>query len=260
MKRALGFGYGILCYLVFLGVFVRAIWFVWTMDARPPESTLSRALLINAILLASFAVQHSGMARQSFKRAWTRLVPPLLERSTYVLLASLVLLTVVEFWQPLPGTIWTVQNAAVAALLQVLFWSGWLLLFTCTLLIDHFDLFGLNQAWTYWRKQKYEPPKFRTPGPYRLVRHPLYLGFLIAFWSAPRMTSGHLFFAIMCTAYILIAIQFEERDLVVIHGEAYRIYRSGVSMLVPLPGKTLPPAYEPEASNNSPAMTSKVGS
>lgn len=260
MKRALGFVYGILCYIFFLFVFLRAIWFVWTMDARVPQSPLSRALLINAILLGSFAVQHSGMARQGFKRAWTRLVPPLLERSTYVLMASLVLLTVVEFWQPLPGVVWTVHNPPAVTLLHALFWSGWLLLFTCTVLIDHFDLFGLKQVWKYARNQTYEPPKFRTPGPYRFVRHPLYLGFLIAFWSAPQMTSGHLFFAVMCTGYILFAIQFEERDLVSFHGEAYRVYRSGVSMLVPLPGKRLSATYASGETNNSSTMVSKVRS
>jgi len=237
MKRALGFAFGVLCYGIFLGVFLRAIWFVWTMDVREPQSTLSHALLINAALLAAFAVQHSGMARQGFKRAWTRFVPHLLERSTYVLMASLLLLTVVEFWQPLPGVVWTVNDPTAVKILQALFWAGWLLLFTCTLLIDHFDLFGLKQAWKYLRNKPYEPPQFRTPGPYRLVRHPLYLGFLIAFWSAPRMTSGHLFFAVMCTAYILVAIQFEERDLIKFHGEAYRMYRKGVGMLLPVPGR-----------------------
>lgn len=246
MKRTLGFAYGILCYIFFLGVFLRAIWFVWTMDNLGPQSPLSRALLINTALLGSFAVQHSGMARQSFKHAWTKFVPPLLERSTYVLTASLVLLTVVQFWQPLPGTIWAVHNSAAVKLLQSLFWFGWALLFICTVLIDHFDLFGLKQVWKYWRNETYEPPTFRTPGPYRLVRHPLYLGFLIAFWSAPRMTSGHLFFAVMCTGYILVAIQLEERDLVTFHGESYRIYRSGVSMLMPLPGKKHEPARKLE--------------
>jgi methanethiol S-methyltransferase len=234
MRRALGAVYGLLCYLVFLGVFVRAIWFVWTMDDLPLRAPLGRALIVDGALLASFAVQHSGMARRNFKRAWTRLVPPLLERSTYVIAASLALLAVVQFWQPLPGLVWSVSSPAAAALLRALFWAGWLLLFTCTLLIDHLDLFGLKQAWTYWHHDAYDPPQFRTPGPYRLVRHPLYLGFLIAFWSAPRMTSGHLFFAVMCTGYILIAIQFEERDLVAFHGEAYRRYRTRVSMLVPL--------------------------
>lgn len=237
MKRILGFAYGIFCYLFFLAVFLRAIWFVWTMDTNPPQGALSHSLLIDAALLSAFAVQHSGMARQGFKRAWTRVVPHLLERSTYVLMASAVLLSVVQFWQPLPGVIWTVSDPTAVKALQVLFWLGWALLFTCTLLIDHFDLFGLKQAWKYLRNRQYDPPQFRTPGPYRVVRHPLYLGFLIAFWSAPRMTSGHLFFAVMCTAYILFAIQLEERDLIKFHGEAYRVYREGVSMLLPVPGK-----------------------
>jgi protein-S-isoprenylcysteine O-methyltransferase Ste14 len=237
MKRVLGFTYGIICYAVFLFVFLRAIWFVWTMDSLAPQAPLTSALLINAALLGAFAVQHSGMARQGFKRAWTKIVPPLLERSTYVLMASLILFSVVQFWQPLPGTIWSVHSPGAVVFLNVLFWFGWALLFTCTLLIDHFDLFGLKQSWKFLRNQKYEPPTFRTPGPYRMVRHPLYLGFVIAFWSAPHMTSGRLFFAVMCTGYILVAIQLEERDLVSFHGELYRIYRSGVSMLVPLPGK-----------------------
>jgi methanethiol S-methyltransferase len=237
MKRFLGLLYGIACYLFFLAVFVRAIWFVWTMDTLEPRSTLTRALLINAGLLSAFAIQHSGMARQGFKRAWAKIIPRPLERSTYVFAASLALLMVVQFWEPLPGVVWTVHNAVAVKFLEVFFWSGWALLFICTVLIDHFDLFGLKQAWKYWRNEPYEPPAFRTPGPYRLVRHPLYLGFLIAFWSAPRMTSGHLFFAVMCTTYILVAIQLEERDLVAFHGESYRMYRRGVSMLLPLPGR-----------------------
>ena len=235
MKRLPGFTFGVLCYAVFLGVFLRAIWFVWTMDELSPRAPLTSALLINAALLGAFAVQHSGMARQGFKRAWTKIVPPLLERSFYVLMASLCLLAVVEFWQPLPGTIWRTTNPAAVALLHAGFWFGWALLFTCTLLIDHFDLFGLKQSWKYLRGEEYQPPVFRTPGPYRMVRHPLYLGFLIAFWSAPHMTSGRLFFAVMCTGYILVAIQLEERDLVNFHGESYRMYRQAVSMLLPLP-------------------------
>lgn len=237
MKRVIGFTYGVLCYVFFLGVFLRAIWFVWNMDNLAPQGPLSRALLINAALLGAFAVQHSGMARQGFKRAWTKIIAPAVERSTYVLAASAALLLVVEFWQPVPGVIWTIQNPIAVAVLQGAFWFGWALLFTCTLLIDHFDLFGLKQVWKYLRQERYEPPKFRTPGPYRLVRHPLYLGFLISFWSAPRMTSGHLFFAVMCTGFILFAIQLEERDLIGFHGDEYRRYRKGVSMLLPLPGK-----------------------
>jgi methanethiol S-methyltransferase len=237
MKRAIGFTYGVLCYVFFLGVFLRAIWFVWNMDSLAPQGPLSRALLINAALLGAFAVQHSGMARQGFKRAWTKIIPSEVERSTYVLAASAALLVVVEFWQPIPGVIWAIQNPIAVTILHAGFWFGWALLFTCTLLIDHFDLFGLKQVWKYLRQERYEPPNFRTPGPYRLVRHPLYLGFMISFWSAPRMTSGHLFFAVMCTGFILFAIQLEERDLIGFHGDEYRRYRKGVSMLLPLPGK-----------------------
>jgi protein-S-isoprenylcysteine O-methyltransferase Ste14 len=237
MKRILALLYGVFCYLFFLAVFLRAIWFVWTMDALPAKSPLGPAVLIDALLLGLFAIQHSGMARQGFKRAWTKLVQQPVERSTYVLVASATLLAVVVFWQPMPQTIWSVESQPWVLLLQVLFWMGWLLLLTSTFLINHFDLFGLQQVWRYSRNLAYEPPKFVTPGPYRLVRHPLYLGFLVAFWSAPHMTLGHLFFSVMCTGYILLAIQFEERDMVTFHGESYRVYRSGVSMLVPLPGR-----------------------
>ena len=233
MKRALALLYGVLCYVVFLAVFLRAIWFVWTMDSLAPTSPWVRALVIDAVLLGLFAVQHSGMARQGFKRVWTRIVPQPVARSTYVLIASLVLLAVGEIWQPLPGVGWHVEAPTAVEPLNVLFWFGWLLLVTCTFLVDHFDLFGLKQVWRYWRGMPYEPPTFKTPGPYRFVRHPLYLGFLIAFWSAPLMTSGRLFFSVMCTGYILLAIQFEERDLSDFHGEQYKVYRSGVSMIVP---------------------------
>ena len=237
MKRALGLLYGVLCYLFFLAVFLRAIWFVWTMDALPAKSSLGQAVLIDAVLLGLFAIQHSGMARQGFKRAWTKVVQQPIERSTYVLVASATLLAVVVFWQPMPQTIWSVDSQPWVLLLQALFWLGWLLLLTSTFLINHFDLFGLQQVWRYSRNLPYEAPKFVTPGPYRLVRHPLYLGFLVAFWSAPHMTLGHLFFSVMCTGYILLAIQFEERDMVKFYGEAYRAYRSGVSMLLPWPGR-----------------------
>lgn len=240
MKRSLGLLYGILCYLFFLAVFLRAIWFVWTMDKLPPRSPLWTTLLIDAALLGIFAVQHSGMARMGFKHFWTRFVPQPMERSTYVLLASAALLAMIEFWQPIPGTVWIVQSRFAEMLLQILFGLGWVLVLVGTFLINHFDLFGLHQVWGYWRNVPYDPPKFATPGPYRVVRHPIYLGFIIAFWSAPRMTLGHLFFAVMCTAYILLAIQFEERDLITFHGESYRIYRSGVSMLLPLPRKKAP--------------------
>ena len=240
MKRTLALIYGVVCYLFFLAVFLRAIWFVWTMDALPAKSPLGQAALIDAVLLGLFAIQHSGMARQGFKRAWTKLVQQPVERSTYVMVASATLLAVVVFWQPMPQTIWSVASQPWVLLLQVLFWMGWLLLLASTFMINHFDLFGLQQVWRYSRNLAYEPPKFATPGPYRLVRHPLYLGFLVAFWSAPHMTLGHLFFAVMCTGYILLAIQFEERDMVTFHGESYRVYRSGVSMLLPWPGRKKP--------------------
>ena len=235
MGRVVAFLYGIVCYLVFLAAFLYAIWFVWTLDAPQTAEPLGGALLVNTALLGLFAVQHSVMARQWFKRAWTKVVPEPVERSTYVLVASLVLIALVYFWQPMTAVIWEVETEAVAVTLQGLFWLGWLVVLVSTFLIDHFDLFGLKQVWLHLRHQTYEPPTFQTPGPYKLVRHPLYLGFLIAFWSTPRMTSGHLYFAVMCTAYILLAIQFEESDLVSIHGEDYKVYRSGVSMLVPWP-------------------------
>jgi protein-S-isoprenylcysteine O-methyltransferase Ste14 len=237
MKRSLGLLYGILCYLFFLAVFLRAIWFVWTMDSLPPRSPLLTTLAIDAALLGLFAVQHSGMARQGFKQFWTKFVPQPLERSTYVLFASAVLLAVIEFWQPIPGTVWILQSPVAGMILHFLFGLGWLLVLVGTFLIDHFDLFGLHQVWRYSRNLSYDPPKFATPGPYRIVRHPIYLGFIIAFWSTPHMTLGHLFFAMMCTAYIILAIQFEEHDLITFHGESYRVYRSGVSMLLPLPRK-----------------------
>jgi protein-S-isoprenylcysteine O-methyltransferase Ste14 len=237
MGRLLVLLYGTVCYFLFLGTFLYAIWFVWTMDEPQPAAPLGRALLINTGLLLLFAIQHSVMARQWFKRAWTKIVPQPVERSTYVLLASLALLAVFHLWQPMSTVIWEVEASAGQLVLQVLFWVGWLLVLVSTFLIDHFELFGFKQVWRHWKSQTFEPPAFRTPGVYKFVRHPLYLGFIVAFWSAPRMTLGHLYFAAVCTAYILVAIQFEERDLVRIHGEDYKVYRSGVSMLVPWPGK-----------------------
>jgi protein-S-isoprenylcysteine O-methyltransferase Ste14 len=233
--------YGLVCYAVFFATFCYAIWFVWTLDEPRPEPPLGRALLINTGLLLLFAVQHSGMARRGFKRAWTRIVPAHVERSTYVLASSVALFLVAYFWQPIPRVIWEIEAPAAQIILQVLFWAGWGLVLLSTFLISHGDLFGLKQVWTYWRGEPYKPPAFKVPGPYKLVRHPLYLGFLIAFWSAPRMTLGHLYFAAVTTAWILLAIQLEERDLVEIHGEPYQVYRSGVSMLVPWPGKKYKP-------------------
>ncbi|TAM79147.1 MAG: isoprenylcysteine carboxylmethyltransferase family protein [Acidobacteria bacterium] len=237
MLRLLALLYGVFCYLVFLVSFFWAIWFVWTLDAPRSGLSLGLALLIDAGLLALFAIQHSGMARQKFKRAWTKLLPRPLERSTYVLFSSLALLAIIVFWQPMPSVIWDIGPGFGRIVLQVLFWAGWLNLLLATFIIDHFDLFGLRQTWMYFRGVPYKYPGFRTPMEYKYVRHPIYLSFLIAFWSTPRMTLGHLFFAVMCTGFMLVAIQFEERDLVCFHGERYLEYKNQVPMLIPRPMK-----------------------
>jgi len=183
-----------------------------------------------------FAIQHSLMARQWFKRAWTRLVPAAVERSTYVLFSSVALLVLFWKWEPMGRVVWNVESGTGQILLYVLYAVGWLTVLVATFLINHFDLFGLRQVWLYLRGIPYTPLQFRTPGLYRIVRHPLYVGWLLVFWSAPLMTVAHLVFAIATTAYILLAIQFEERDLVRLHAE-YAEYRRRVPMLVPIGSK-----------------------
>lgn len=237
MKRTLALLYGAACYVLFLATFSYAIWFVWSLDRPSATAPWLRSMLIDMGLLALFAVQHSVMARQWFKRGWTRIVAPPVERSTYVLVASAVLLLLFGGWQPMPARLWSVENHVSQLIFHGLFAAGWVIVFVSTFLVDHFDLFGLKQVWIYWRGQKYQPTAFRVSGLYKWVRHPIYMGFIIAFWSTPSMSIGHLFFAAMCTAYIVVAIQFEERDLITFHGEPYRIYRSGVSMLAPWPRK-----------------------
>ncbi len=243
MGRILAFLYGVICYLTFFVTFLYAIGFVGNVfvpkavDTGALNSPLSVALIIDAVLLGLFAVQHSVMARQWFKRAWTKMVPPPVERSTYVLIASLMLLLLFWQWQPMGPVVWEVQNATASALLQALFWLGWGVVLVSTYLVDHFALFGLKQVHNQLKGRAAEPIPFQSPALYKMVRHPLYLGFIIAFWSTPRMTFGHLFFAIMTTAYIVVAIQFEERDLIRSYGETYRDYRQKVSMLIPLPRK-----------------------
>jgi protein-S-isoprenylcysteine O-methyltransferase Ste14 len=234
MKRTLILAYSVVCYCIFFATFLYAIWFVYTLDRVPASAPpVLQSVLINAALLAVFALQHSIMARQWFKQAWTKIIPRAVERSTYVLMASAALLALITFWQPLVTPVWTVQAPLGRALLQGLFWLGWGTVLVSTFLIDHFDLFGLGQAWTYFQGRQYTPPEFRTPGPYNVVRHPIYLGFLMAFWGTPSMTAGHLFFAVMTTAYIIVAIQLEERDLVSFHGATYQAYQRSVSMLLP---------------------------
>jgi protein-S-isoprenylcysteine O-methyltransferase Ste14 len=238
--RVLAFLYGIIAYLVFLVAFLYAIAFVGNIRLVPKTidsgaaAPVVRALIVDAILLSLFAVQHSVMARQWFKRAWKQFVPEPVERSTYVLMASLILLLLFWKWHPMKGIVWDVRNPNGRTILQGLFWIGWGMVLVSTWLVDHFDLFGLKQVFSYLRGKRAEPLPFKNPALYKIVRHPIYLGFVIAFWATPRMTSGHLFFAIMTTAYILVAIQFEERDLIKFYGDQYRDYRQHVSMLFPL--------------------------
>ena len=231
--------YGAVCYAVFFATFLYAIGFVGNLVVpkgidSEPGMPLVTALVIDLAVLAVFAVQHSVMARPAFKRRWTKLVPEAAERSTYVLFSSLALIALFYFWQPLGGVIWQVENPIGQALLWGGFALGWTLVLVATFLINHFDLFGLRQVWLHVRGVEYAPLKFATPGPYRFVRHPLYLGWLFAFWCTPTMTVTHLLFAVMTTAYILIAIQLEERDLITALGEDYRAYRERVPMILPI--------------------------
>jgi protein-S-isoprenylcysteine O-methyltransferase Ste14 len=245
MSRFIALIYGVAVYLFFLATFLWAIGFVAGLPGiKAIDSGLAgdagTAIAIDLALLSLFAVQHSVMARQGFKRRWTRLVPSAVERSTFVLAASLALALLLWQWRPLPDLVWTVETPFLAALLVGLSWLGWAVLLLATFLINHFELFGLQQVFDHWRGHRSEAPGFKTPALYRLVRHPIYLGFLLAFWATPRMSEGHLLFAVATTGYILIGIFFEERDLVAQFGDEYRRYRERVPMLLPLPGKPGP--------------------
>ena len=238
IKRILFFGYGLAAYAIFLATFLYAVAFVGgfivprRLDA-PLEGPIATAIAIDCALLMVFAVQHSVMARRWFKERWTQIVPWTIERSTYVLAASLALALLMWQWRPIGIEVWSVEDPTARAVLWVLFAAGWGTVLVVTFLINHFDLFGLRQVWMPLIGRPYTQVKFVTPLPYRVVRHPLYFGFLLAFWSTPHMTLAHLLFAVATTAYIVLAIQFEEHDLIAEHGEAYRDYRRKVPMLVP---------------------------
>jgi methanethiol S-methyltransferase len=238
--------YGGACYAIFLAVFVYAIGFIGgfltpTMLDGVPTRPLWQALVIDVGLLAVFALQHSGMARPAFKRWWTRVVPEWAERSTYVLLSSLAMVVLFVYWEPIGGVIWNSTGEVTYIAIASLYAIGWVVLLYATFLIDHFDLFGLSQVWRRWTGAASHAPRFHTPSLYRHVRHPLYVGWLMIFWAAPTMTVAHLVFALATTAYILLAIPLEERDLIATFGERYLQYRRTTPMLIPrIFGKSRP--------------------
>jgi len=238
MSRFIAFLYGLACYALFFVTFLYAIGFV--MDLGVPKTIDSgtvvpsaQALIVNLLLMSVFAVQHSVMARKQFKAWWTQFVPPQVERSTYVLLASLALVLLFWQWRPMPAPVWQIADPYLAMAVTLLSFLGWLIVLTSTFLINHFELFGLQQVVNNLAGRSASAARFRTPLYYKFVRHPLYLGFIIAFWAAPTMTVGRLLFAAVTTAYIFVGILLEERDLVELFGDEYRRYRQRVSMLVP---------------------------
>ena len=238
MGRFIAFLYGLASYVVFAGAFLYAIGFVegLVVPKGIDDGTVvpfTEALIVNLLLMSLFAVQHSVMARKSFKQWWTQYVPASVERSTYVLFASLALLLLCGHWRPMPSIVWQINDPTIATAILGLSLAGWLLVLTSTFLINHFELFGLHQVINNLGGRGMPPARFKTPVIYKLVRHPIYLGFIIAFWAAPTMTMGHLLFAPVTTTYIFVGILLEERDLTELFGEDYRRYRTQVSMLIP---------------------------
>jgi protein-S-isoprenylcysteine O-methyltransferase Ste14 len=243
MGRSLTLAASAACYAAFFGAFVYLIGFVAAFDPLPSHvdkgltGPVGTAVLIDLALIALFGVQHSVMARPGFKARWTKIVPAPLERSVYCLAAALALIALFAFWHPIAGTVWSVENPTARIMLWALFFAGWVILFIATHLINHWELFGLAQAWRHFRGTEGVPPTFRTPLFYRWVRHPIYSGFLLAFWATPEMSYGHLLLAVGFTAYILVGIAYEERDLIGHYGQTYTDYRKRVGMVFPWVGR-----------------------
>jgi protein-S-isoprenylcysteine O-methyltransferase Ste14 len=252
LKRGLIFVYGVISYAIFFVTYLYAIGFIGnlvvpkTLDSGP-KGSFWLALAIDCLLLGAFAIQHSVMARPWIKQAWIRIVPEPAERSTYVLFSSVALIALFAFWHPLGGVIWNIEQPTLRTLIYYVFGLGFGIVLVSTFLINHFDLFGLRQVWIHLRGQQYTHLAFRTPLFYKYVRHPLYVGWLLAFWATPTMTAAHLLFAIMTTAYILMAIRWEESDLVMAHGSRYEKYRENVPMLVPRLSAAAESEHRPQA-------------
>jgi protein-S-isoprenylcysteine O-methyltransferase Ste14 len=243
MNRIAALGYATASYLFFFVTFIYSIGWIGNLfvpssiDVGASDASFAEALLINLVLLSVFAVQHSVMARPAFKRWWTRFVPQPVERATYVLFSTLALVALYAWWQPMTGVVWEIESEAGRAVMQGVYLFGWGLLLYATFILDHFGLFGVRQAVMHWNGESHEKELFVTPSLYRFVRHPIYVAWLVIFWAAPTMTVGHALFTAMTTAYILVAIQLEERDLIDQFGETYVSYKQTTPALVPIPAR-----------------------